>query len=220
LYTPFKWVFFSSRLFVPEQIPAFMLAAAIDSFLWGYGLAFVWRLVARCLWTARGTGPSHQRRFRFSLRTLLLIQFATAVLLVLAYPRFITGHFCHITIDQLIVTEEGTIFVKYSQFASPGVVTHPQLSTIRDPSGWSNACGWSGTRSGAFRWYAHNTHTCIGGVDLVGMGLRAAEWRRAMNVGVGKSYRVRLGDRLILYSVADPRFANRPYVGYIKVDRF
>jgi len=218
LFTPFKAVFLSPRLFLPEAIPAFMLAAAIDSFLWGYGLAFVGRLLVRCWRRAGRASPTHERRFRFSLKTLLLVQFAVVAFLALAHPRIITGHFCYITINQLITTESGSVFVSYSQFASPGVVCQPELSTLGDPSGRS--CGWSGTRSGAFRWYARHSHSVVGHVDLAGMGLGVADLQRAMQVQVGKTYHVALGDRLVLYHLPDPRYANRPYVGFIKVNSF
>jgi len=66
---PFKAPFFSRRIFWPEEIPAFMVAAAMDSLVWGYGLAVLWRIVAR-----RG-----KETVRFSLLSLLAVTAMLAV---------------------------------------------------------------------------------------------------------------------------------------------
>lgn len=219
LLLPFKATFFGRYLFGPEEVPMFFVAATVDSLVWGYGLGMVCRPVLRRLWTVSRNTVFHKRRLRFSLRTLLLLPLAVAAFLVLANPRIITGHFCYITVDQLITTEEGKLFVKYSQYASPGVVTHPCVGETRAQCFYF-AGGWAGTRSGAFRWYARNSHSFVGRVNLVRLGLESADWRSAMRVDVGETYRVELGSRLYLYGIPDPQFVNRCHKGYIEVDEF
>jgi hypothetical protein len=66
---PFKAPFFRRHIFWPEEIPAFIVAAAMDSLVWGYGLAARWRIVAR-----RG-----KETFRFSVRSLLAVTTMVAV---------------------------------------------------------------------------------------------------------------------------------------------
>lgn len=150
-----------------------------------------------------------KRRFRFSLKVLLLAPLAAAIFLVLFNPRIITGHFCYITIDRLEVTDTGGFSVGYSRFVTPNTVV-----SLRFPH--SGASG--STSGGAFTWYVRGTASGGGGVNLRRLGLSAAEWRDAIRVEAGKTYRIDLGERLVLYSVQDAKTGERheAYIGFRK----
>jgi hypothetical protein len=153
-----------------------------------------------------------KRRFRFSLRMLLLAPVAAAIFVVLFNPRIITGHFCYITIDRLEVTDSGGLSVGYSRIATPGTV-----ETLRFP----HSSASSASSGGGFTWHVRGTASGGGGVDLRRLGLAASDWHDAILVEAGKTYRIDLGERLVLYSVQDVRTGKRheAYIDFQKYPR-
>jgi hypothetical protein len=156
------------------------------------------------------TDTAEKRRFRYSLRALLIAPLAAAVLLVLYNPRIITGHFCYITIDQLEVTDTGGIFVAYSRCCTPGTMV-----SLRLPNGG----GSTASSGGAFTWYLRDSASGGGGVDLQRLGLDASDWHDAIKVEAGKTYRLDLGEKLVLYSLLDPATGER-HEAYIDFQKF
>ena len=143
----------------------------------------------------RPSGNCYKLRFQFSLKALLLLVAAVATLTVLFNPRLVTGHFCYITIDELDVTENGGFSVKYSRIATPGT----KVSLIM-PGGASSGA----IMGGAFTWYVRGAGAGGGGVNLQRLGLDEKDWLRSIRVEQGKTYRIELGGRLLLYQVHDP----------------
>lgn len=143
----------------------------------------------------RSTANCCKLRFQFSLKALLLLFVTVAMLTVLFNPRIITGHFCYITIDELNVSENGGFSVKYSRIATPGT----KVSLIT-PSGASSGA----ITGGAFTWYVRGAGAGGGGVNLQRLGLDEEDWLRSIQVEQGKTYRIELGERLLLYQVHDP----------------
>ena len=153
---------------------------------------------------------TQKHRFRFSLRALLLAPLVAAVFLVLFNPRIITGHFCYITIDRLEVTDAGGLSVKYSSVSTPGTIV-----SLRFPHGR----GSFATSGGAFTWYVRGSGSGGGGVDARGLGLEPSDWHAAIQVEAGKTYRLDLGERLVLYRFPDPGVGQRDE-GYIDFQKY
>jgi hypothetical protein len=151
-----------------------------------------------------------KKRFRFSLRTMLLAPFAVAIVLVLVNPRIITGHFCYITIDQLRVTDGGGFSIAYSRISTPGTIV-----SLCFPHGGASGA----TSGGAFTWYVRGSASGGGGVDLGRLALEASDWHNAIKVEVGETYRLDLGERLVLYSLPDPS-AGKRHEAYIDFQRY
>ena len=158
----------------------------------------------------RLTSNDRKRPVQFSLRTLLLLFVAVAVLIVLFNPRIVTGHFCYITIDGLDVTPEGGFYVKYSRFVSPGT----KVALVTPHGGSSGA-----TSGGTFMWYVRSTGAGGGGVNLQRLGLDAKDWMNAIKVEQGKRYRIELNSRLQLYEVRDSA-TGQTYEAYIEFDEY
>lgn len=100
--------------------------------------------------------------------------------------------------------------VGYSRFVTPNTVV-----SLRFPHG-----GASGSTSGgAFTWYVRGTTSGGGGVNLRRLGLSASDWRDAIRVEAGKTYRIDLGERLVLYSVRDAKTGER-HEAYIDFQKY
>lgn len=74
---PFKESLLASHDFWLSNVPAFAVVTAIDCFIWGYGIAALWRMIVRC----------RERRFRLALFDILVLITILAIVFAAAYYR-------------------------------------------------------------------------------------------------------------------------------------
>ncbi|MGO8688131.1 MAG: hypothetical protein ACLQLG_00710 [Thermoguttaceae bacterium] len=87
----------------------------------------VWAVIALCfIYLVRSDAPYRpaadetDRRWQFSLRTLLLLPLWLWLLLMACFPKLMTGDFCNVRIDKLSVHTDGHVRFSYTKRTSGG----------------------------------------------------------------------------------------------------
>jgi hypothetical protein len=110
-----------------------------------------------------------------------------SVLLVLASPRIITGHFCHVTFEEVGVTDDGSLSYKYSTFSS-----------------MNTKIGGSTCPHIPFHWYTRCYGSSAWLDDLTGFVPDASHRNQGFKVEKGRTYKLKPGERLVIYEFHNP----------------
>jgi hypothetical protein len=133
----------------------------------------------------------------------VLLLLLIAMLVLLAYPRILTGHFCDLTFVSIEIQLDTQVHLRYRQYASDGTDVLQETSVnghMGSRTGWVHH-GFLGRPSV----YESDFRFPLASGEEQRQGATASpEMRRRLLVEQGRTYRLREGERFVYFRNVEP----------------